>query len=114
MKHLKITIHAEQAKQKELLRVCRMIVDETRQVAGCKECSQMEENIDENVITIECQWQHRHQLYDYFRSDRFSVLLGAIKVLGKHYEITIDDGSPEEGSTAVENARARNAESLSI
>ena len=107
MKHLKITIHAEQAKQKDLLRVCRMIVDETRQVAGCKECSQMEDNIDENVITIECQWQHRQQLNDYFQSDRFSVLLGAIKILSKHYEIIIDDGTPEEGSAAVKNARAR-------
>lgn len=107
MKRFKIAIHAEQTKQKELLRICRMIVDETRQVAGCKECSQMEDKIDENVIAIECQWQHRQQLNDYFRSDRFSVLLGAMKFLGKHYEITIDGGSPEEGRVAVENARAR-------
>jgi len=107
MEHLKITVRAKLTKQKELLRVCRMIVDLTRQEGGCTDCHQVEDNIDENGIIIEQQWQQRQQLDDYFRSDHFIALLGAMKWLGKHYEITIDDGTPEEGITAVENARAK-------
>lgn len=106
MKRLKIIIIPNRLKQKELLLTCRMIVNLTRQKPGCMDCHQVEDNIDENSIIIEQQWQQRQQLDDYFRSDHFIALLGTMKWLGEHYEITIDDGTPEEGITAVENARA--------
>jgi hypothetical protein len=44
-------------------------------------------------------------LDNYFRSDHFSALLGAMKWLGMAYEILINGGTPEEGMDAVKRAR---------
>ena len=81
-------------KRKELLRACRLITDETRQ-----------DNDNKNIITLEQQWEQRSFLNDYFRSDHFSALLGAMKLLGRTYDIRINGGNQKEGRDAVKRVR---------
>jgi len=107
MEMLQITIHARDDKQKELLRACRLITDETRQESGCKSSQLSQNNDNKNIITLEQQWEQRYFLNDYFRSDHFSVLLGAMKLLGRTYDIRINDGTQEEGRDAVKRAREK-------
>jgi quinol monooxygenase YgiN len=105
MEMLQITIHARDDKRKELLRACRLITDETRQESGCKSSQFSQDKDNKNIVTLEQQWEQRSFLNDYFRSDHFSALLGAMKLLGRTYEVRINGGTQEEGTDTVKRAR---------
>ena len=105
MEILQITIHARDDKRKELLRACRLITDQTHHENGCKSSQLSQDNDNENIITLEQKWEQRSFLNDYFRSDHFSVLLGAMKLLSRTYDIRINGGNQKEGRDAVKRAR---------
>jgi len=107
MELLKISIHSRENKRKELLSTCRAITDQTRQKTGCKSSQFSQDNDNENIITLEQQWEQRPPLDNYFRSDYFSALMGAMELLGRTYEIRINRGTQEEGRDAVKRARER-------
>ncbi len=104
MHSVKITINPHNRKQKELLYFCQVITDQARQKDGCSSSGVL---LDKNHIILDQQWEHFNLLEDYFRSDSFSALLGAIKFLGKNYEVTIDNGTGKQGMIMVETARAK-------
>ena len=89
----------------ELANACRMISEQTRKEAGCRHCSISHEPDSDNPIEMKLHWQQMNLLDEYFRTDHFSALLGAIKMLAIDYELTINDGSPAEGYLAVNRAR---------
>ena len=105
MEKLKITLHPHEIKRKELLNACQMIVELTRKEAGCVDSRLLKGEKDENSIILEQHWKQRHLLEDYFRSDHFSALLGAMKLLAVDWEMAINDGAPEKANAAVINAR---------
>ncbi len=105
MEILQIYIQARDDKRKELLRTCRLITDQTRQESGCKSSRLFQENGNENIIRLEQQWEQQSTLDNYFKSDHFSALLGAMKWLGRTYEIRINGGTQEEGRDIVKRAR---------
>ena len=105
MEILKISVNARSSKFKELLRTCRAITDQTRQKTGCKSSRLAQDNGNENIITLEQQWEQRSSLESYFRSDLFSALMGGMKWLGQTYEIRINGCTQEEGRDAVKRAR---------
>ena len=100
---LKISIHSRENKSNELLNICRFITDQTCQESGCKNSRLSQDS--KNIITLEQQWEQESSLNNYFRSDHFSALLGAMKWLGRTYEIRINGGTSEEGRDAVKRAR---------
>ena len=104
MHRVNITINPRDDKQKELLLFCQMITDQTRQKAGCSSSYLLQ---DKNHIIFDQQWEHFNLLEDYFRSDPFSALLGAMKFLGKNYEVTIDNGTGKDGMIMVEKIRSK-------
>ena len=68
----------------------------------------MYQDIDNgNLINLEETWVDRLALDAHFRSDIFSALLGAMKLLGETHEIRINTGSQTEGMAAVEMARTQ-------
>ena len=105
MELLKISIHSRENKRKEMLSTCRAITEHTRQETGCKSSRLAQDNSNENIITLEQQWEQRPSLDNYYRSDYFSVLMGAMKLLGRTYEIRINGGTQEEGRDTVKRAR---------
>ena len=107
MEKLKITVHPDKAKRKELINACQMIVDQTRKESGCMDSRLLKGEKDENGIILEQHWKQRHLLDGYFRSDHFTALLGAMKFLAISHEVTINDGSPSEGAKIVDQARKR-------
>ena len=104
---LTISVSARSSKVNELLSACRSITDQTRQEKGCLRCRISQDIDDENIINIEETWEHRSYLDEHFRSDIFSALLGAVKLLGETHEIRINDGSQTEGLEAVQTARSK-------
>jgi len=107
METLSITIHSRSEKKHELLNICRIISENSALEAGCLDSRVRHDTADKCRITIKQQWQGRHLLDAYFRSDHFSALLGAMKLLGKTYQTSINDGTPQEGLAAIQNARGK-------
>ena len=105
MKTLQISIHARDGKRNELLGACRLISDQTEKETGCKDGQVSQDINNKNIIILEQQWEQRSSLNNYFTSDHFSALIGAMKWLGMTYEIRINGGTPEEGMNAVKRAR---------
>ena len=103
---LTISVTAQPSKRKELLSACRAITDQARQERGCLGCSFSQDIDNEDIMNIEETWEHRSYLEEHFRSDIFSALLGAMKLLGDTQEFRINDGSQIEGLDAVQAARS--------
>jgi len=86
---LTISVNAPSSKRNEFLSACQLITDKTRQEKGCMGCSFSQDIDNENLINIEETWERRSYLDDHFRSDIFSALLGAVKLLSETHEIKI-------------------------
>ena len=82
-----------------------MIVDHTRKETVCLDGRLLKGEKDENGIILEQHWKQRHLLDAYFRSDHFTALLGAMKLLAVDWEMAINNGAPEKANAAVINAR---------
>ena len=102
---LTISVNAHSSKRNELLSASRLITDQTRLESGCKSSRISQDNENENIITLEQHWEERSSLDNYFRSDHFTALLGAMKWLGRTYEIRVNGGTKEEGRDTVKRAR---------
>jgi len=105
MEILQITISARDDKRDELLRTCQLISDQTLQESGCESSLTSQKNADDGLINFEQKWDHRSSLNNYFRSDHFTALLGAMKWLGQSYDIRINGGTHEEGMKIVNSVR---------
>ena len=107
MEMLQITIRARDDKRYELLRTCQLITEQALHEIGCKLSHLSQDSNNENIITLEQQWEQLSFLNDFFRSDHFSALLGAMKWLGRSYELRINGSTHEKAIEIVH--RARNA-----
>ena len=105
MEILQITISARDDKRNELLRTCQFIADQTQQESGCESSLLSQNEANEDLINFEQKWDHRSSLNNYFRSDQFTALFGAMKWLGQSYDIRINGGTQDEGIDAVKHAR---------
>jgi len=108
---LTISMNAYPSKRSELLSACRLITDQTRQEKGCLNCRLTQDIDNESLINIEETWERRSYLDEHFRSDIFSALLGATKLLCETHEIRINDGSLTDGMEAVQAARSKGGDS---
>ena len=104
---LTISVNSHPGKRNELLHSFRLITDQTRQEKGCLSCRLSQDIDNDYLINLEETWERRSYLDEHFRSDVFSALLGAAKLLGKTHELRINDGSQIEGMEAVEAARLK-------
>jgi quinol monooxygenase YgiN len=104
---LKISVNAHSSKRNELLSAFRLIADQTMKEKGCLDCRLSQDIDNENFINLEETWERRSDLDEHFRSDVFSALLGAAKLLGETHEIRISDGPVTEGMEAVQKARSK-------
>ena len=105
MEILQITIRTHDEKGDELLRTCQLIADQTLQKSGCESSLFSQNKADESLINLEQKWEDRSSLINYFRSDHFTALLGAMKWLGQSYDIRINGGTHEEGMKIVTSER---------
>jgi len=87
------------------LRTCQLIADQTLQESGCESSLFSQNKDDEGLINLEQKWEDRPLLINYFRSDYFTALLGAMTWLGQSYDIRINGGLHQEGMKIVKSAR---------
>ena len=105
MEILQITIHARDNKVNELLRTCQLMSEEALQKIGCKRSHVSQAGRRGNVIVLEQQWEKSSVMKDFFRSDLFGALMGAMKLLGRSYEFSINGSTHEEGIEMLNRAR---------
>jgi quinol monooxygenase YgiN len=105
MEILQITIRARDDKRGELLRTCQLISDQTHRESGCESSLTSQMKPDDGLINFEQKWDRRSSLNNYFRSDHFTALLGAMKWLGQSYVIRINGGTHEEGMKIIKFER---------
>lgn len=104
---LTISVTAQSNKRNELLSALRLFTDKTDLEKGCQACRIYQDVDNGNLINLEETWVSRSELDAHFRSDIFSALLGAVKLLGETHEIRINTGSQTEGMAVVEMARTQ-------
>lgn len=107
MINLALTTHVHPDKRNELWSACQSISDRIRDEKGCLDSRLAWDANDQNMIRMDQTWSDEPRLHDCFRSDLFSALLGAVKLLGVSHSIRINDGSDAEGLEAVQRARSR-------
>jgi len=83
---------------------CRLITDQARNEKDCEISNVYQDSVSENIITVEQHWKKWPSMKNYFLSDHFTALMGAMKWLGKSYEIRISGGTPKEGMDAFKRA----------
>ncbi len=105
MEILQITIHARDNKLNELLRTCHLMSEGALQKIGCKRSHVSQAGTRGNIIILEQQWEKSSVMNDFFRSDLFGALMGAIKLLGRSYEFSINGSTHEEGIEMLNCAR---------
>ncbi len=105
MEELLVKILAREDKRSELLQTCHHIAERTLQVPGCKGSLLLQDSEKGDLITLEQQWDRRSLLNDYFRSEHFTALLGAMKWLGQSFEIQINGSTHEEGMKVIQFER---------
>ena len=105
MEILQITIRARDDKGDELLRTCQLIADQTLQESGCEISLLSQNKAAEGLMNLEQKWEDRPSLINYFRSDYFTALLGAMTWLGQSYDIRINGGLHQEVMKIVKSAR---------
>ena len=105
MEEVLVKIRAREDKRSELLTACHYIAERTLQVPGCKGSLLLQDSEKGDPITLEQQWDRRFLLNDYFRSEHFTALLGAMKWLGKSFEIQINGSTHEEAMKVIQSQR---------
>ena len=105
MEELLIKIRAREDKRGELLQTCHYIAERTLQAPGCKGSLLLKNREQGDLITLEQQWIQRSLLNDYFRSEHFTALLGAMKWLGQSFEIQVNGSTHEEGMEVIQLER---------
>lgn len=108
MVYLFISVRAHPQKRNELLSACRLMTSQTRKEEGCISCRISQDIDDENRIYLEETWEERPLLDAYFRSDIFSALFGAVKLLGENHDFRINDGFESEGLEVFHKAHSTN------
>ena len=105
MEELLVKIRVSDEKRSELLRTCQYIAERTSQILGCNSSLVFQDSDKGNLITFEQQWDQRSLLNDYFRSEHFTALLGAMKWLGQSFDIQINGSTHEEGMKIIQSER---------
>jgi len=100
---IKMTVPVE--KRKEVLQTIKAILGPIRRERGCISCNCYVDLEDESVLFIDEEWKTRDDLENHLRSDHFSVLNGAMRLLHAEPEIRINTIASTAGLEAIKAAQ---------
>jgi quinol monooxygenase YgiN len=76
-------------KRQELSQTIASLIGSIRTEKGCKRCDFCQSIEDENELCLLEEWDTRENLKSHLKSGRFRVLLGAMNLLKKPYEMMV-------------------------
>ena len=100
---IKMTVPAE--KRKEVLQTIKAILGPIRREHGCIGCNCYVDVENESLLFIEEEWKTREDLENHLRSDHFSVLNGAMRLLRVEPDIRFNTIASTAGLEAIKAAR---------
>jgi quinol monooxygenase YgiN len=102
--NIKMTVPVE--KRKELLQTVKAILGPIRREHGCISCNCYVDVENDSILFFEEEWKTRDDLESHLRSDHFSVLKGAMRLLREEPDIRFNTIATTAGSEAISAARA--------
>ena len=105
---IKMSVPAD--KRMEVLQTIKSLLDPIRNEPGCQSCYCCVDAEAENIIVFKQEWNTNKDLAAHLKSDHFSILLGAMKLLCIEPEVrfnTIASTAGEEAITAVRTLKTR-------
>ena len=94
-------------KRMEVLQTIKTLLDTIRNEPGCISCTCCVDAEDEHIIIFTQEWDTNENLAAHLRSDPFTILLGAMKLLSIEPEIRINTISATAGAEAITKARTK-------
>jgi quinol monooxygenase YgiN len=98
---LRLVLNASPEKQRELKQALSYMISDIRQESLCSHASVHVDMEDENRMLVLSLWESRESLDDYFRSEKFSALLGTRILLCSPLLAFIDTVTMREGVEAI-------------
>ena len=92
-------------KELEFAQIMESLIKEFRKGPGC--LSNHFKREQESEFRLASKWETMGELEKHFRSQLFSVLLGALHTLCESSEVKIVDGSRTLGMEAIDEARSK-------
>ena len=75
----------------EFIDSLRHLSSEIREEQGCLDFSLYRHHAKKEVYRVLGKWKTRQAMEAHFKRDNFAVLIGAAKVLGEDFEMSIDE-----------------------
>src|SRR5262247_3234737 len=93
--------------RRELVQTVRSLLRNIQGQKGCLGSHLYSELGDEDALCLIEEWETQEDLNNYFRSDDFAILFGAVNLLKKSSAIEFRLLTPMAGIEAVESAREK-------
>ena len=104
---IRITMNALLEKRAEVMQTLLSMIEPNENERGCLRIHAFRDIEDKNGFDLIAKWKTRKDLDNYFRSNRFSVLLGTKSLLCEPQQIEIHTVSHSEGMETVNAARMK-------
>lgn len=93
---MKIMVEVKSSKQKEFLQAIRSLKSSGEKQKGLRKLSFYQEIDAPDSFSLIYEWDAQEDMDGYLGEEKFSVLAGALKVLGENSEISFMHTSKEE------------------
>jgi quinol monooxygenase YgiN len=100
---IKMSVPVE--KRGEILQTIQSLLDPIRSEPGCISCYCCVDSEAEQVIIFRQEWESNEALAAHLKSDHFSILLGAMKLLSVEPELRFNTITATAGAEVVAAAR---------
>ena len=102
---LKIVV--AEKKRDEFIDSLRFLSNEIREEQGCLDFSLYRDLEKKNAYSVLGKWKMRQAMEDHFKQEKFPVLMGAARVLGEDFEMSIPKFWKKEDQTSTTGSGQR-------
>jgi len=102
MNTVTVTLKVMKGKGDEFLQTVRSLRERLKQEEGFFKCTVYQDVTDESTFNLIEEWHTQDHLDNHLKSDLFSVLIGALKVLSEESEVTYRLVAKKEGAKVLE------------
>ena len=102
---IKMSVPAD--KRMEVLQTIKTLLGPIRNEPGCVSCYCCVDAEAEDIVIFRQEWKTNENLVTHLRSDHFSILLGAMKLLSIEPEIKVNTIVSTAGAEAIAAARTQ-------
>jgi len=99
---LKIVV--AEKKRDEFIDSLRFLSNEIREEQGCLDFSLYRDLVKKNVYSVLGKWKTRQAMEGHFKQEKFPVLMGAARVLGEDFEMSIGE-TPGKGRPYIHDGQ---------